>query len=290
MLSRPHDLFARAFNMQYAIGAFNTSNLELTQAIIFAATKQQSPVIVQASEGAIAYAGLPVLVGIIKTLADTAPVPIVLHLDHGKDVALAKQCIDAGFTSVMIDASAKSLEENIGITRDIVTYAHDRGVWVEAELGSILGTEGALELHGKQTPEDMFTKPADAKKFVAATSVDALAVSVGTIHGAFTGQEYIRFELLEEIEKILPDMPLVVHGASGIADEHLQKVATSNVCKINVDTELRIAFDQAVRAYYQETHDKIDIREILGPARDAAQAVVEAKMKLFGSAGKATVK
>lgn len=287
MLSRPHDLFAQAFNMQYAIGAFNTSNLELTQAIIFAATKQQSPVIIQASEGAIAYAGLPVLVGMIKTIAEANPVPVVLHLDHGKDVALAKQCIDAGFTSVMIDASTKQLEENIAITRDVVTYAHDRGVWVEAELGSILGTEGALELHGKQTPEDMFTKPTDAKKFVEATGVDALAVSVGTIHGAFTGQEYIRFELLEAIEKILPDMPLVVHGASGIADEHLQKVATSNVCKINVDTELRIAFDQAIRAYYQETHDKIDIREILGPARDAAQAVVEAKMKLFGSSGKA---
>lgn len=290
MLSRPHDHFARAFNMQYAIGAFNTSNLELTQAIITAASKQKSPVIIQASEGAIAYAGLPVLVGMIKTLAEAAPVPVILHLDHGKDVVLAKQCIDAGFTSVMIDASTKQLEENIAITREVVTYAHDRGVWVEAELGSILGTEGALELQGKQTPEDMFTKPSDAKQFATATGVDALAVSVGTIHGAFTGQEYIRFELLEEIEKTLPEMPLVVHGASGIADEHLEKVATSNVCKINVDTELRIAFDQAVRAYYQESHDKIDIREILGPARDAAQAVVEAKMKLFGSANKATVK
>lgn len=290
MLVRPHEHFARAFNMQYAIGAFNTSNLELSQAIISGATKQQSPVIIQASEGAIAYATLSVLVGIIKTLAEAAPVPIILHLDHGKDVSLAKQCIDAGFTSVMIDASSKSLEENIATTREVVTYAHDRGVWVEAELGSILGTEGALELAGKQTPDAMLTNPADAKQFVTTTGVDALAVSVGTIHGAFSGQEYIRFELLEEIEKTLPEMPLVIHGASGLADEHLQRVATSNVCKINVDTELRIAFDQAVRAYYQDQHDKIDIREILGPARDAAQAVVAAKLKLFGSAGKAGVK
>ncbi len=287
MLSRPHDLFAQAFNMQYAIGAFNTSNLELTQAIIGAAAAQDSPVIVQTSEGAIEYAGLAVLTTIVKLLAEEAKVPVVLHLDHGKSFGRAKDCIDAGFTSVMIDASTKSFEENIEITRDVVLYAHDRGVWVEAELGAILGTEGALELEGKKTPDAYLTSPAQAKEFSAATGIDALAVSVGTIHGAFTGQEYIRFELLEEIQKTLPETPLVVHGASGIADDHLREVATSNVCKINVDTELRVAFDRAVRAYYQQTHEKIDIREMLGPAREAAQAVVEHKITLFGSAGKA---
>lgn len=287
MLVRPHDYVAQAFNMQYAIGAFNSSNLEITQAIIAAAAAQRSPVIVQTSEGAIAYAGLPVIAALVKELAEAAAAPVILHLDHGKDIALIKRCIDAGYTSVMIDASTKSLEENIAITLEVVAYAHDRGVWVEAELGAILGSEGVLELHGKQTPDQLLTNPAEAEKFVAATKVDSLAISVGTIHGAFTGQEYVRFELLDAIEKALPQLPLVVHGASGIADEHLQRVATSNVCKINVDTELRIAFNQAVKAYYGVPHTKIDIREILGPAREAVQAVVEAKMKLFGSSGKA---
>ncbi len=289
MLVRPHEYMAQAFNMQYAIGAFNTSNLELTQAIIGAATAAASPVIVQTSEGAIAYASLPVITAIIKTLANATTAPVIMHLDHGKDVKLVKQCIDAGYTSVMIDASTKPLPENIRITQEVVAYAHDRGVWVEAELGAILGTEGALKLGGAKTPDDMFTHPRDVAQFVAATKVDALAVSVGTIHGAFTGQEYIRFELLAEIERVVPQLPLVVHGASGIADDHLQQVATSNVCKINVDTELRIAFDAAVKAYYQQSHDKIDTREILGPARDAVQAVVVAKMGLFGSTGRAKV-
>lgn len=290
MLVRPHDYFAQAFNLQYAIGAFNTSNLELTQAIIAAAVAKDSPVIIQTSEGAISYAGLPTLVAMIKAIAAPAPVPVILHLDHGKDVGVIKQCIDAGYTSVMIDASAKPLAENISVTKEIVAYAHDRGVWVEAELGAILGTEGALDLHGQRTPETILTRPQDVKQFYESTGIDALAVSVGTIHGAFTGQEYIRFELLAEIEQTVPNLPLVVHGASGIADDHLHQVANSNVCKINVDTELRIAFDRAVRAYYQQAHDKIDIRELLGPARDAVQAVVAAKMDIFGSAGKATVK
>src|SRR3989344_294587 len=169
MLVRPHDYFAQAFNMQYAIGAFNTSNLELAQAIIAAATAERSPVIVQTSEGAIEYAGLPTIVAIIKTLAEAAPVPVILHLDHGKDLTLIKHCIDAGYTSVMIDASAHPLPENICRTQEIVSYAHDRGVWVEAELGAILGNEGAIDLDGKQTPDSFLTKPDQAEQFVTTT-------------------------------------------------------------------------------------------------------------------------
>lgn len=288
MIVRPHDLFARAFNMQYAIGAFNTSNLETTQAILQAAAAQKSPIIIQASEGAIEYVGLEVLVAMVKATADRLPIPVILHLDHGKSLAIVQRCIEAGFTSVMIDASTQSLADNIAVTQEVVAYAHDRGVWVEAELGAILGTEGALKLDGGQTPDVLLTSPDEAEKFMAATKVDALAVSVGTIHGAFTGQEYIRFELLAELERRLPELPLVVHGASGIATEHLQKIATTNVCKVNVDTELRIAFDRAVRAYYETQHDKIDIREIVGTAREAMQQVIEEKISIFGSANQAT--
>lgn len=287
MLVRPHEHVARAFNMQYAIGAFNTSNLELTQAIIWAATARKAPVIIQTSEGAIDYAGLTLLSELVKKLANESPVPVILHLDHGRSLSRVKACIDVGFTSVMIDASTEPLTKNTAITKEVVDYAHARGVWVEAELGTMLGTEGALKLGGQQTPDNLLTDPTQAQSFATTTGVDALAVAVGTIHGAFTGQEYIRFDLLNAIQKAVPELPLVIHGASGIADDHLRDVATSNVCKINVDTELRIAFDQAVRAYYHNSHEKIDLREMLGPARDAVQHVVEAKIQLFGSAGKA---
>ncbi len=289
MLSQPHQLFGQAFNMRYAIGAFNVSNLELAQAVIGAAEAQKSPVIAQTSEGAIEYAGLPMIAAIIKTLAAEVSVPVVMHLDHGKSLELVKQCIEVGYTSVMIDASTKPFEENIALTKSVVEYAHDHGVWVEAELGAIVGKEGIKDLHGQQTPDSFFTKPADAAQFAQETGIDALAVSIGTIHGAFTGQEYIRFELLEAIEKVVPHLPLVVHGASGIASEHLQQVATTNVCKINIDTELRIAFERAVAAYFKEPHDMVDPRKILGPAREAVQQVVSEKMNLFGSTKKAVV-
>lgn len=287
MLAKPHSLFNAAFVGHYAIGAFNTSNLEMAQAIIWAAEKQKAPVIVQTSEGAIEYAGLKVVKALIGALADDVRVPVVLHLDHGKKVELVRQCIEEGFTSVMIDASTLPLPDNIKRTQEVVQYAHDRGVWVEAELGAILGQEGARGLGGKRTPDEFLTNPEQAAAFVETTGVDALAVSVGTIHGAFTGQEYIRFELLEKLEAVLPGTPLVVHGASGIADEHLKKVTAMNVCKINVDTELRLAFEQAVRAFVQPPHQMVDIRALLSPGREAAQAVVESKIKLFGSTGKA---
>lgn len=287
MLVKPHTLFATALNMRYAIGAFNTSNLELSQAIIWAAVAQNAPVIVQTSEGALTYGGLPQLAAIISTLAQEATVPVVLHLDHGKNIDTIKACINAGFTSVMIDASGYELSKNIERSREVVTYAKARGVWIEAELGAILGAEGAHSLTGRSTPEAMMTRPQDVAKFVDATGVNALAVSVGTIHGAFTGQEYIRFELLEKIQEAVPHLPLVVHGASGIAEKHLAQVATTNVCKINVDTELRLAMEAAVRAYLAEPHDNVDIREMLGAGREAVQAAVAKKIEVFGSKDKA---
>jgi fructose-bisphosphate aldolase, class II len=289
MLARPHELIADALSGGYAIGAFNTSNLELTQAIISAAQNRRSPVIVQTSEGAIEYAGLSTLSAMVEQLAKQCDVPVVLHLDHGKSLDVVKRCLAAGYTSVMIDASSKPIEENIEMVKQVVDYAHGRGIWVEAELGMILGTEGAFELDGKPAPNDSMTDPKQAARFVDETGTDALAVSVGTIHGAFTGQEYIRFELLQKISQAVPEVPLVLHGASGIADGHLETVAKTTVCKLNVDTEMRIAFEQAIKAYFGEPQDRVDPRAILRPARDAVQAVVEGKMKVFGSDGKIKV-
>lgn len=269
------------------MGAFNFSNLEVAQAVVNAAKKLHAPVILQTSEGAIEYGGLHELTAIAKTLAADAGVPVVLHLDHGKSLKAAVACIEAGYTSIMIDLSKLPLEENTAKTKEVVAYAHERGVWVEAELGAIVGHEGVKDLHGQKTPDSFLTDPRQAAQFIAQTGVDALAVSVGTIHGAFTGQEYIRFELLEEIEKVVPHIPLVIHGASGIADSHLIRTVTSHVCKINIDTELRIAFEKAVKAYFTSSHDSVDPRDILGPAREAVQQVVEHKIKIFGGEGKA---
>lgn len=290
MLVKPHDLFKDALARRYALGAFNTSNLEFAQAIVWGAAAQQAPVIVQTSEGSVEYAGSAVLYTIVRELAASVAIPVVLHLDHGKSLATAQQCIDAGYTSVMIDASKVPLEENVALTKQVVNYAHERGVWVEAELGTILGQEGAQGLkEGERTPDGFLTRPEDVAAFVRDTGVDSLAVSVGTIHGAFSGREYIRFELLAAIERVVPNYPLVVHGASGISDEHLQRVAGSAVCKVNVDTELRIAFERAVQAYITTPHEKLDPRKMLGPARDAVQEVVEKKISLFGASGKAAL-
>lgn len=287
MFAKPQDLFAKALNMDYAIGAFNFSNLEFAQAIVWAAEEQKSPVIISTSEGAIKYGGLNQLAALARTLAADAAVPVVLHLDHGHSANIVRECIEAGYTSVMIDASAKNLAENIQLTREVADYAHARNVWVEAELGAILGAEGFLASHGDMTPENTLTKSKDVVRFIKETNVDALAVSVGTIHGAFTGQEYIRFALLKEIEAAAPSIPLVLHGASGVAGKQLREAASTNVCKVNVDTELRIAFVAAVREYFKHSSEKIDPRDMLGPARAAVQQVVEEKIKLFGANGQA---
>ncbi len=286
MLTKPHEILRAAARGNFGIGAFNTSNLEVTQAIVKAAESQKAPVIVQTSEGALEYAGLEVLAGVVKTLAAESAVPVVLHLDHGKSLDVIKQCIEAGFTSVMIDASSEDLAENIAITSEVVRYAHERDVWVEAELGAMPGVEGLKEAEEKNKLDELLTDPEQAKKFVQETGVDALAVAIGTIHGAFTGQEYIRFELLGAIEKAVPDLPLVLHGASGVAARQLKRAVTTSVCKVNVDTEMRMVFAAAVKSYFNEAHDKIDIREILAPAREAVQRAVAEKIKIFGSAGR----
>ncbi len=282
MLVRPHEVIAKAHNMQYALGAFNTSNLEFSQAIIWAAEKKQAPVIVQTSESALKYAGVKTIAGIVKSLAEAAKIPVVLHLDHGHSFEVAQECIEAGYTSVMIDASTQSFADNVATTSKVAEYAHSRGVWVEAELGAILGKEGAYKEY-ESDPNKFFTKPEQAAEFVQKTGVDSLAVAVGTIHGAFTGQEYIRFELLREIEQAVPSVPLVLHGGSGLSEKHLQEAATTNVCKINVDTELRIRFEEAVRAYRPEVEGKCDPRALLGAGREAVQLEVEHQIELFGS-------
>ncbi|HSX25023.1 MAG TPA: class II fructose-1,6-bisphosphate aldolase [Candidatus Andersenbacteria bacterium] len=289
MLVKPHQIFADALASDYAIGAFNTSNMELSQGILRAAEKQKSPVIIQTSEGGIEYAGLKTISRIITTLAEESSVPVIMHLDHGKSLDMAKRCIEVGYTSVMIDQSTLPFDQNIKNTKEVVEYAHARGVWVEAELGAIVGNEGVKDLQGGHTPDSFLTDPNQAKKFVESTGVDALAVSVGTIHGAFSGQEYIRFELLQQIQEMIPHMPLVLHGASGISSEDLSRACVTHVCKVNVDTELRIGFEHAVKAYFDVTHDSYDPRKILGPARDAVEQVVFEKIALFGSTGTAGI-
>lgn len=289
MLHKPHQILHDAMRADYAIGAFNVSNMEMAQAVVHAANEKKSPVILQTSEGAIEYAGLSMIAAIMHLLAKEAPVPVVLHLDHGKSLEMVKRVIDAGYTSVMIDQSHLPFAQNVKNTAEATAYAHARGVWVEAELGAIVGKEGIKDLHGGATPDSFFTDPNQAKEFVEKTGVDALAVSVGTIHGAFTGQEYIRFELLHAIQQVISDTPLVLHGASGIASEHLRKACEAHVVKVNVDTELRIAFERACNAYFQESHDSYDPRKILGPARDAIQKTVEEKIDLFGSSGTAAI-
>ncbi len=289
MLFKANQILADAMRADYAIGAFNTSNMEITQAIVRAAEAKKSPVIVQTSEGAIEYAGLTMIAKIVQLAAKESSIPVILHLDHGKNMVTVKRCIEAGYTSVMIDNSTLLFRDNINQTAEVVAYAHARGVWVEAELGAIVGKEGIKDLNGSVTPDSFLTDPKQAQEFVERTNIDSLAVSVGTIHGAFSGQEYIRFELLEEIQRVVSKIPLVLHGASGISSEHLQRACKGHVSKVNVDTEVRIAFEEAAGEYFKHTRDSYDPRNILGPARDAMQKVIEEKIDLFGSAGTSAI-
>lgn len=285
-LVAPHDLFARAQTGKWALGAFNTSNLEMTQAIIWALEEARAPGILQTSEKAIEYAGLATLRGIIRDVADAASVPIILHLDHGKSPEIAEQCIAAGYGSVMIDGSAGPLPENIGITKSVVDHAHARGVWVEGEVGAIQGKEGLRD--GRMAvDESLFTDPDEAARFVRETGVDALAVSIGAIHGAFRGDEHIRFERLEAIRREV-SIPLVLHGGSGLPADDIRRAVSLGMTKVNIDTELREAFHDSVVAHEEHAAGhSIDPRELLGPARDAVKARVLEKVEILGSKGKA---
>lgn len=282
----PREIMARAFREHWALGAFNTSNLEITQAIAWALRDLRSPGIIQTSETAITYAGLKVLTDMIRDVADTVDVPVILHLDHGKSFEVARACIAAGYPSVMIDGSALPLDENILLTKRVTDLAHEHGAWVEGEVGAILGKEGMRD--GTFVMEDsLFTDPDEAARFVTETNVDALAVSVGTIHGAFRGEERIRFPRLQAIHDAVP-VPLVLHGGSGLPADEIRRAIPFGIAKVNIDTELREAFhDSVCRHDESDPKHSLDPRAMLTPARDAMQAVVAEKLRLFGSAGKA---
>jgi fructose-bisphosphate aldolase class II len=305
MLLANRDLLLHAKQGAYAVGAFNINNLEILLAVVEAAVEEKSPVIVAVTPGAIKYAGLAYLANIVQTAAKSAPVPMSLHLDHGEDIETVSKCIEAGFTSVMIDGSHLKFEENIAITKHVVELAHPKGVSVEAELGRLAGVEEKTV----EEREAVLTDPNAAKEFVKRTDVDALAVSIGTSHGAykFKGEPKLDFERLKLIrEKV--DVPLVLHGASsvpawiiekavkygaelagakGIPEEHIKEAISLGITKINIDTDLRLAFTATVREVLAKSPKEFDPRKILGPAKEAMKEVVKGKMRLFGSSGKA---
>jgi fructose-bisphosphate aldolase class II len=288
----------------YAVGAFNINNMEILQAITETATEEKSPVIIAASPSAIKYAGLEYITAMVKAAAKTTSIPMTLHLDHGKDVETTAMCINGGFTSVMIDGSHLDYEENISMTKHVVKLARPKGVSVEAELGKLVSPETTA----KET-EDPYTDPDVAKEFVKRTGVDALAVAIGTSHGAykFKGEAKLDFERLKAIRNNV-SIPLVLHGASGvpqwivekatkygaewsgakgIPDSHIKKAVSLGIAKINIDTDLRLAFTGTIREVLVTTPKEYDPRKILGPARETMKEVVKAKMLLFESSGKA---
>jgi len=311
MLTTLKKVLADADRRTYAVGAFNTNNLEITQAIIGAAVEMRSPVIIQTSEGAVEYAGMNYLKAMVYEAAK-AKVPVVFHLDHGKDLKVVKAAIDHGYTSVMYDGSALPDKENTANTRKVVAWAKKKGVSVEAEIGAIAGIEDFVSVEEKDAH---LTNPERALAFVKATGCDALAIAVGTLHGAFKfkGETVLDYERIGAIKKLVK-MPLVLHGASGISpelverakdrcsilgdcarlenahgvsDEAIAKAVKRGINKINIDSDLRIAFTAAVRETLMNDKKAFDPRKILGPARALMTEVVKHKMALFGSAGKA---
>jgi len=306
MLVANRDLLLPARQKAYAVGAFNINNLETLLAVAEASVEEKSPVIVAVTPSAIKYAGLTYLTKIAKTAAESAPVPMSLHLDHGEDFETVSKCIAAGFTSVMIDGSFLKFEENVALTRRVVDLAHQKGVSVEAELGRLAGVEEKTV----EEKEAVLTDPEAAKDFVDRTRVDALAVAIGTSHGAykFKAEPKLDFERLKLISE-KADLPLVLHGASsvpawiiekaskygaeltgakGIPEEHIQKAISLGIAKINIDTDLRLAFTATVREVLANSPKEFDPRKILGPAKEAVKQVVKGKMHLFGSSGKAS--
>ena len=305
MLVTNKDLLYPARQKAYAVGAFNINNLEALLAVAEAATDEKSPAIVAVTPSAIKYAGLAYITKIARTAAESSPVPMSLHLDHGENFETAAKCVEAGFTSVMIDGSFLNFEENMALTKRVVDLAHSKGVSVEAELGRLAGVEEATV----EEKEAVLTDPDTAKKFVEHTGVDALAVAIGTSHGAykFKAEPKLDFERLSAIRERV-NVPLVLHGASsvpawiiekatkygaelggakGIPEEHIKKAISLGISKINIDTDLRLAFTATVREVLTNSPKEFDPRKILGPAKDAMKEVVKGKMHLFGSAGKA---
>ena len=303
-LVNTREMFKKAYEGKYAIGAFNVNNMEIIQGIVEAAAEEKSGLILQVSAGARKYANPIYLRKLVEAAIEDKDIPIALHLDHGESFEICKQCIDDGFTSVMFDGSALSFEENIRITKQVVEYAHARNVTVEAELGKLAGVEDDVNVKAEDAT---YTDPDQAVEFVERTGVDSLAIAIGTSHGAykFKGEPQLDFERLEKISSLLPGYPLVLHGASsvmqeyvqmcneyggsipgakGVPEEMLARAAKLGVCKINVDTDLRLAMTAAVRKFIAENPSVFDPRKYLGPARDAIKEVVQHKIKdVFGS-------
>ncbi len=303
-------MFENAYNGGYAVGAFNVNNMEIIQGIVQAADKLQAPLILQVSKGARNYANHTYLVKLVEAAIETTGLPIALHLDHGDSFELCKSCIDGGFTSVMIDGSSKPYEENVELTRKVVEYAHAHGVVVEGELGTLAGVEDEVCVSAE---DSSYTKPEEVEDFVTRTGVDSLAIAIGTSHGAYKfkpGQDpKLRLDILEEVSKRLPGFPIVLHGSSsvpqefvkminehggkmddaiGIPESELRKAAEKAVCKINIDSDLRLAMTAAVRTYFAENPSHFDPRQYLAPARVAIQEMVEHKIKdVLGCDGKA---
>ncbi|NMA69513.1 MAG: class II fructose-1,6-bisphosphate aldolase [Desulfitobacterium sp.] len=267
----------------YAIGAFNCNNMEIVQAIVAAAEAEKSPVIVQASQGAMRYAGIEYIAAMTCLAAEKASVPVALHLDHGTSFAQVMNCVRNNFTSVMIDGSQLSLEDNIALTKKVVEAVRPLGISVEAELGKIGGTEDDISVSAEDA---LFTDPNEAEIFVRETQVDALAVAIGTAHGQYKGVPKLDFDRLEEIRKRV-DIPIVLHGSSGVPDEDIRKAISLGVSKVNIDTNIREAFMNAARKVIAEHPNEIDPRKILGPAREATTEIIREKIRLFGSSGKA---
>lgn len=306
MLVNLNEILPRARQKKYAVGAFNTSNLEITQAILQVAEKLKSPVIIATSEKAIRYTGIETISQIIITMAKKTKIPVVLHLDHGGSFDIVKECIKYNYTSVMIDASHLPFKENLRLTKQVVRYARRRGVSVEAEIGRLAGIEDDIKV---KSGEAIYTDPEEAKQFVVESDCDALAVAVGTSHGAykFKGKPKLRIDILKEIAKQV-NIPLVLHGASGVKTKWISRVnkfggelehtkgvpdylireaVKNGISKINTDTDLRIAFTAGVREYLNKNPAVFDPRKIIGFGRDMIQKVVEERIAVFGSKNKA---
>ena len=293
------EMFKKAYEGKYAVGAFNVNNMEIIQGIIEAAKIEQAPLILQVSAGARKYASHIYLMKLVEAAVEDSGLPICLHLDHGEDFEICKACVDGGFTSVMIDGSKHSFEENIELTKRVVDYAHNKGVVVEAELGKLAGVEDAVKVDSKDAT---YTDPDQAVEFVERTGVDSLAIAIGTSHGAykFKGKPELDFARLEKISNLLPNFPLVLHGAStvipsfveecnkyggqldgaqGVPEDMLLKAGTFGVCKINIDTDLRLAMTASVRKHLAEHPGDFDPRQYLKPARQAIQDMVAHKIR-----------
>lgn len=302
------EMFRKAYEGHYAIGAFNVNNMEIIQGIVEGAIQEKAPLILQVSAGARKYAKHIYLTKLVEAAVEDTGLPICLHLDHGADFEICKDCVDGGFTSVMIDGSKYPFEENIELTKRVVDYAHSKGVVVEAELGKLAGVEDAVHVNAKDAT---YTDPDQAVEFVERTGCDSLAIAIGTSHGAykFKGKPELDFARLEKITGLLPGFPLVLHGAStvipsfveecnkyggrldgaqGVPEDMLLKAGTFGVCKINIDTDLRLAMTASIRKYFVEHPGDFDPRQYLGPAREAIKAMVAHKMRnVLNCSGKA---